>query len=169
MISRPRRQVDFACIVPRSHGLDRAGTRTAPCHASRDRSVLAAPLLRFESRGRRAGPRHAACSRLAGTRRRQLAAGRTRPDLLIHLGPELRGRLPELVSLGHGHRYSPVYELRNFFCYGSQACAHQLRRSECGARQSRLARHCLALRSCPGVIPWARAIALAANKPTWLT
>lgn len=40
---------------------------------------------------------------------------------------------------------------------------------DCSAasRQSRLARHCLALRSCAGVIPLARAIAFAAAKPTW--
>ena len=38
-----------------------------------------------------------------------------------------------------------------------------------GAGQSRLARHCLALRSCDAVIPLARATAFAAVKPIWLT
>src|ERR1700745_1023789 len=37
------------------------------------------------------------------------------------------------------------------------------------ACQSRLARHCLALRSCTAVIPLARAIAVAVARPTWLT
>ena len=37
------------------------------------------------------------------------------------------------------------------------------------ACQSRVARHCLALRSCATVIPLARAIAVAVARPTWLT
>ena len=118
MLSLGFQDQDTKCVsrvsfqVSVSSHTDLIAPERAPRLVTRNRSVLGA-LPGFRRRGCRVFPRHAACSRLAGTRRSRLAASTDRPGLLIHLGPELRGRLPELVSLGHGHRYSPVYELRN--------------------------------------------------------
>jgi len=86
-------------------------------------SLALAALFRFGNRGRGAR-RRSAWRRLAGPVRRQLSALRDRLGFLIHPGPELRGRLAELIRLRHfrwrymrlwhGHRYSPVDETLRF-------------------------------------------------------